>query len=57
MGLDLSGNTIGIKAAYGAVAGTIWLLWMSLAALTFLRARGENSTREKPYIRRINSYD
>jgi hypothetical protein len=57
LGLKLSENTTGIEVAYAVVAGIIWAIWMGLALLTFLRSRGANSLKEKPSIRRINSYD
>lgn len=57
LGLQLSHNTTTIEVAYAVVAGLIWLVWMGLALLTFLRGRGSEPAREKPRIRRINSYD
>jgi hypothetical protein len=57
LGLKLTGNTTGIYAAYGSVAGGIWAVWMGLALLAFLRARGTETVKEIPSIRCISSDD
>lgn len=57
LGLRLTGNTMSIYVAYAVIAGIIWAVWMGLALLTYLRSRGAETLKEKPRIRRINSYD
>jgi hypothetical protein len=56
-GLRLAEISVSIEIAYASVAGVIWLIWMAVAALIFLRDRNVEPVREKPYIRRIDSYD
>jgi hypothetical protein len=48
-------KTIGI--VYAVIAGLIWAVWMGLALLTYLRSRDAQTLKEKPRIRRINSYE
>lgn len=41
LGLQLSGNTTGGEIAYGVVAGVMWLLWVAVVAMAFLKGRPE----------------
>lgn len=56
-GLRLTGNIMGIKIAYIAVAGVVWAVWMGVALLAYMRSRDVQRVKEKPIIRRIDSYD
>jgi hypothetical protein len=55
-GLILAGNNMGIKIAYATVAGVIWVVWMGLSLLTWMRGRGEKKP-EKPTIIRMKEYE
>lgn len=55
-GLVLADNSMGIKIAYASVAGVIWVVWMGLSLLTWMRGRGEKKP-EKPTIIRMKDYE
>ena len=40
LGLQLSGNTTKGRIAYGVIAGVIWLIWVAVASMSYLRSRG-----------------
>ncbi|KUJ19843.1 CBD9-like protein [Mollisia scopiformis] len=41
LGLQLSGNTVKGEIAYGVVAAVMWLLWMIVIVLAFIRSRNK----------------
>ena len=42
----LSANTIKGEIAYGAIAGTIWLVWLATVVLSYVRNKGTASQLE-----------
>lgn len=40
-GLSLADNTKGGTIAYGVVAGVMWILWMAVILIAFIRSRGK----------------
>lgn len=56
LGLQLAGNTRNGEIVYGVVAGFMWVLWMGIVLLAFVRRRGEtkrtmsNRSQEKPSL-------
>ena len=42
----LSANTVKGEIAYGAIAGTIWLVWMAVIVLSHVRSKGTSSQLE-----------
>ncbi|PBP20268.1 CBD9-like protein [Diplocarpon rosae] len=41
LGLQLASNTRDGEIAYGVIAGVMWLAWMGIIVLAFIRGRGE----------------
>ena len=42
LGLMLSGNTVKGEIAYGVIAGTIWLVWVAVVVLSYVRGKGSS---------------
>ncbi|KAE8451879.1 hypothetical protein EG329_002720 [Mollisiaceae sp. DMI_Dod_QoI] len=56
LGLQLSGNTVKGEIAYGVVAGVMWLLWVAVMVLAFIRSRNksEGETGEAVFLEKQN---
>ena len=46
LGLMLSADTVKGEIAYGAIAGTIWLVWVAVVVLSYVRSKGTSSRLE-----------
>jgi hypothetical protein len=58
LGLQLKEESMAITIAYGVVAGVVWVTWMGLNLLSYMRNRGQvERLVNKNAIRRVNSND